>query len=167
VSGVTQIIAAMCADPNAKTRLLASRAVHLAARDSYGISSIIEEGGIPIIAKAMRDRHAEVRGNIYECMYQLSRTTGGVVACVNAGVSNALAKALADEDEALQPAMLRCLYNMSSLEAGLNDALDNNVVRLCIGFLASNTAMIRAEGARTLGFLCFSHRGNELAVVCR
>jgi HEAT repeat protein len=134
------------------------------AGDSFGSSAILEEEVIPSILDARLDKSVEVRGNVYECFYQLTRTTAGVIACVNAGVSKPLAKLLFSEDESLQPVLLRYIYNMSSLEAGLNDALDSNAVKLCIEFLASNSAPIRIEAARTLGYLCFSDRGKDLAV---
>lgn len=135
------------------------------AGDSYGLTAILEEEVVGIILQAMKDTTVEVRRNIYFCISQLSRTTAGVVACVKAGVSRAVARGLAHEDASLQPLLLKCIYNLSSVEGGLNDALDNNAVKLCIQFLASNDAITRAEGARTLGLLCFSDNGKEIAVV--
>lgn len=57
--------------------------------------------------------------------------------------------------------MLRCLHNMSAVEEGLEDALDAHVVKRCILLLACDNAVLRAEAARTLGFLCFSERGKN------
>lgn len=112
----------------------------------------------------MEDTSIEVRENIYECLSDLSRTTAGAFACVEAGASDKLPQALNQEQDAIKPLLLKSIYNMSSLEKGLEDALKHHTVKLCIEYLNSSHDILRVEAAKTLGFLCFSDRGKELAV---
>ena len=137
----------------------------LVANDTIGANNIIEEEGvIALILQAMHDSSSEVRGNVYTCMQHVSRTTAGASACVQAGVCDALAAVMAQEDEALQCVLLQCVYNMASLEKGLAEALNHDVIKLCIQYLTSKNAVLRSEAARTLGLLCFSERGKNTAV---
>lgn len=143
---------------------MASQAIALVAHDSYGLSAILEEELVPTILKAMDDSSIEVRESIYDCISKLSRTTAGAIACVDAGASIRFPKALSTEQDTVKPLLLKSIYNMSSLAKGLEDTLSNNTVKLCIEYLGSNNLGLSVEAAKTLGYLCFSDRGKELAV---
>ena len=112
----------------------------------------------------MDDSSIEVRESIYECLSDLSRTTAGAIACVQAGASERLPLALSQEQDVIKPLLLKSIYNMSSTAKGLEDALKHHTVKLCIEYLGSSQDVLRVDAAKTLGLLCFSDRGKELAV---
>lgn len=144
--------------------MLASQAIALVAHDPYGLDSILEEAVVPTILKAIEDSSIEVRESIYECISDLSRTTAGAMACVEAGASEILPQLLNQEQDVIKPLLLKSIHNMSSLAKGLEDALKHHTVKLCIEYLNSSLDTLHIEAAKTLGFLCFSDRGKELAV---
>lgn len=163
-AGAVRILSAMCNDPDFTTRLRASKALSIMASDSNGLNAILEDQSVPLILKGMFDPSEEVRENIYRCILHVTRTEDGLYASVYAGVTESFAMCLLNELPDLKCLILRTLHNICMIGMGLENALRSNVVRLCIELLQSEVTEVRAEAARTLGFLCFSDQAKEEAL---
>lgn len=163
-AGVVPILAAMCNDSDYTTRLRASQALAVMATDANGLETILSEKAIDEIIKGMYDPAEVIRKNIYTCIMHSTRTADGVEACVYAGVTERFAHCLPDEIPSLKTLLLKTLHNMCSQAPGLENALASGVVIKCIELLTSTYSDVRAEAARTLGFICFSDAAKDEAL---
>lgn len=172
--GVISVIAEMVSDADFITRVRASQALALAARDSNGFLTILETESIPLILHGVDDPSEVVRGNVYNCLLQVTRSNIGVETAVKHKVVVAFVKACGNEMDTLKPIILQAIHNMVGSEDGLLLAIEAGAVSLCIDLLkkspspqsedsdeltfADTDLQILSESARTLGFMCFDGR---------
>jgi hypothetical protein len=175
--GAIKVLANMVSDPDFTTRIRATRALALAAIDANGIAFILSDDAVPLILGGIDDPSETVRENVYECLLYVTRTPAGIASCVQHGVVRAIANVLSRELEQLKASLLKVVHNIVGAEDGLVQALECNVVGLCISLLQhiaetiSNTNDLSTENsrtleesARTLGFLCFDGRAKVEAL---
>lgn len=164
-AGIIKILSAMVVDPDFNTRLLSSRALAIAALDANGLAAIVEDDAVGDLLLGMNDPSEIVRGNIYECIKSVTKTARGVDACVAANVGSAFVRALLRESDTLKPTILSSISNIvSNKEDGLVDALNANVVTICIELLSCANSEARTEAAKVLGFVCYDEDAKSEAL---
>lgn len=155
-NGLIKILAAMVVDPDFNTRLLSSKALAIAALDANGLAAIVDDDCVGDLLNGMNDPSEVVRGNIYECIRYVTQTSRGIDVCVANGVASAFVNALTREGDQLKPTILASISNIvSAKEEGLSDALNANVVTICIDLLSCENPEARTEAAKVLGFICY------------
>ena len=169
--GVITVLAEMIIDPDHITRVRASKALWLAAKDANGLAAILDNHNtvVPLLVKGVNDPSEVVRGNVYECILAVTRTSEGLHACVRHGVTTAFVVVLRKEFPELKPVLLKAIHNIAADETGLLEALDGRVIETCINLLQrtygssrpENEDIIIGEAARALGYMCYDGRAKK------
>jgi hypothetical protein len=170
--GVVSILAQMITDPDYTTRVRASHALELAAKDANGFFAILldQDEVLPKIVIGVQDPSETVREHIYNCLLSTTRTQQGIEACVKHGVVTAFVGVLPKEMDSLKAPMLKTLHNIVGNELGLEQALDTNAVGVLIDHLSrkdspsDEESSIITEAARALGFMCFDGKAKKQAL---
>jgi hypothetical protein len=170
--GVVGILAGMVSDSDFTTRVRATLALALAARDANGVKAILEATAVPSILTAIQDKSEVVRGNVYGCLLHICRLNTGVAACVAAGTVQMLVQVLRNELDEMKPTILQTLYKLVGNEQGLLAAINANAVEHFIKLLQQSTSetepldvehesRIILECSKALGFLCYDGRAKQ------
>lgn len=179
--GAIRVLGKMIKDPDFTTRVRATNALALTACDANGLASIIEDEAIviPQIISGVEDPSEVVREHVYNALFYLTRSNAGIEHCVKHGVMKAFVKVLPNEIDALKPIILKAIHNAVGSSQGLTEAIELDVVKICIDLLNKsvrqtfeNSAVlyspheiqIISDAAKTMGFICFDGRGKEQAL---
>lgn len=171
----------MIKDPDFTTRVRATNALALTACDANGLASILDDESIviPQIISGVEDPSEVVREHVYNALFYLTRSNAGIEYCVKHGVMKAFVKVLPNEIDALKPVILKAINNAVGSTQGLTEAIELDVVKICIDLLNKsvrqtfeNSAVlyspheiqIVSDAAKTMGFICFDGRGKEQAL---
>mmetsp|Transcript_26984 Transcript_26984/g.83942 ORF Transcript_26984/g.83942 Transcript_26984/m.83942 type:complete len:350 (+) Transcript_26984:138-1187(+) len=155
-AGVVAVLNELVASLDALTRLRASKALDICARDANGQHAMLQANTAIMVAPALSDPEMEVRKHVYQALVKLSSRNGpGIEALVAASYPKSLVAKAVHEVVDLQPLALRLLRNCLCDKQGLGLALGSSAVETCIALLGSLSPMVRSEAANTLCALCF------------
>jgi len=105
---------------------------------------LLKEGSVvKDLKELLNDPEGSVRTNVYEALYGISRTREGAIALVQADYVGVFVEKVDVEGVDVQIKILQTIHNCVADVKGLQDALSNKAVEMCIRLVESKDATVR------------------------